>query len=329
MVDAANGFEVVQPSVAEGGSAVVHKAIAQSGNPLGLAEGTVVALKAFKPTVLQVSNQVARIRQEADLGTRVQHPNVARAYGLLEGRSSLTLVLQWVDGSTLDDWVQRQRKDLAWTRARTIALDIIAGLGALHTESILHRDVKPENIMVSHDESAVLMDIGVAEIADDNEHTLHTELKDFLGSVRYASPQFVLGEPFQVADDIYSLGLTLYYLFSGHRAYEKIQRKPVLPIRVVEGPPSIDGLRSNVPKPMKILLQACVHRDRLRRPGLAAIAESINNPDSSSFLTEELARQAAEGRSYPILKVMNDGATFYADLGGDEPKRCARGGPMG
>lgn len=314
-----HAFSPLGDPLGEGGSAIVYKAVAEEGNALSVDPGHTVAAKVFKDTVLQVPNQLARIYQEADVGSRIAHPNVARAYGLVEESAGAALILEWIDGSTLEAWVQRQRKDFAWSRAKAVALDLVEGVAALHAEGVFHRDIKPENIIIRAEQAAVLMDIGVAEIADDNEHTLHTELKDFLGSVRYASPQFILGEPFQAVDDVYSLGLTLYYLFSGIRPYEKIQRKPVLPIRVVEAPPVIERLRTNVPKSIKILLQACVHRDRARRPSLAAIKDSIVDPEGSPFLTEELERQAAEGRSYRVLKVMDNGATFYADLAGDEP----------
>lgn len=317
---ASKGFSVLRELVGEGGSATVHKAEAGVENSLGLEAATPVAVKVYRETLLAGAGQLARVRQEADLGQSISNDHIVRAFGLLEEGDNLVLVMQWIDGATLEEWVPKQRKNLAWSRAQTIALQLIDALQTLHAAGVWHRDVKPENIMVRSDDSTVLMDIGVAELASGDDHTLHTELKDFLGSVRYASPQYIQGEDFSAGDDVYSLGATLLYLFSGRRPYHKIDRKPVLPIRIVQAPPQVERLRDNVPGSIRILLQACLHPDLSRRPSLADVEAAVRDPDSSAFLTRELERQASESRTYTVIKVMDDGATFYADLLGDAPE---------
>lgn len=171
------------------------------------------------------------------------------------------------------------------------------------------------------DGEAVLMDIGVAELAGSEGSTLHTSVKDFVGSARYASPQFILGtDPFEVADDVYSLAATLFLLMTGQQVYAEVERKTVIPIAVVNSSPEVRSLAENVPISMKIVLQGALHRDRKRRPTLAEFRECLVSPDSASYTTKELARQATEVRSYVILETLENGAAFFADLAGESPE---------
>jgi serine/threonine protein kinase len=317
------GIEVVREKVGGGGSATVHQG--RIVRPIeGLPEvGTLVAVKEYHPSLVATPGQLDRIRQEAALGQQLRDPHVVQTYRLYEPAAPNTeptiLVLEWVDGLTLDQWYFAQPRPVKWETIRAICLDVVAGVSALHARSTFHRDLKPENIMVRTTGSAVVMDIGVAEVTGNNEHTLHTSVGDFVGSVRFASPQFILGDAFTAADDVYSLGATFFLLFIGKIIYGEVERKPVLPIIVVNNPPRIDSLAEGVPPSMKVLLQGCLHREQKRRPNLGDLAESIKNPESASYITRELERQAAESRSYPVIEVMEDASSFFADLGGDSP----------
>lgn len=316
------GLELVEARIGGGGSADVHKCrvVLQTGNLPPVGEN--VAIKEYKQSILEIPGQRARIQQEAELGQRLNHSTVVRTFGLHQKDDSnegpLFLLLEWIDGETLDRWYANTSRPRTWESLRAVCLDVVRGVGELHKEGVFHRDIKPENIMVRSDGSAVVMDIGVAELTDNNEHTLHTSVRDFVGSVRFASPQFILGEgAFTAADDVYSIGATLFLLFTGKIIYEEVERKPVLPIVVVNEPPKVDSLQENIPASMKVLLQGCLHRNRKRRPSLEELAECIENPSSASYITRELELQAAENRNYTVLEVMDDGASFFADLAGD------------
>ena len=150
------------------------------------------------------------------------------------------LFMEWVDGKTLDAWGAELRRNVSWEKLKGICRDIVSGVEELHSKGVLHRDIKPENVMVVAD-TAKIMDIGIAEKTGDNEHTLHTKVKDFIGSLRYASPQFILGEDFDYTDDVYSIGATFLELLSGSMPYADVERKPVLPIKIINGPPEIGG----------------------------------------------------------------------------------------
>ena len=317
------GIELTRTQVGGGGSAVVHQ-----GQVVRPAEGlpgagSLVAVKEYRPSLLSIPGQLDRIKQEAALGQRLEDPNVVRTYRLYVPAESETaptvLVLEWVEGKTLDQWYAEQARPVRWDAIRAICLDVVRGVAALHAQNAFHRDIKPENVMVRAGGSGVVMDIGVAEITGNNEHTLHTSVKEFVGSVRFASPQFIMGESFAAPDDVYSIGATFFLLFTGRLIYEEVERKPVLPIAVVSNPPRIDSLQEDIPTSMKVLLQGCLNRDRKRRPSLSDLEDSLRNPETAAYITRELESQAAESRSYTVIDVLDEGGSFLADLRGDNP----------
>ena len=320
------GLELIEANIGGGGSATVHKCRVTSSSGRLPSPSTLVAAKEYRADILKVPNQLQRIRQEADLGLQLDHPNVVRTFGLLgydinspTEDSPVVLLLEWIEGNNLEGWFRNAIKPIPWDAVRAIALDLVGGLGELHKNGIHHRDIKPENVMVRRENSAVLMDIGVAELTGSDETTLHTSVKDFVGSARYASPQFIMGtSSFAASDDIYSLGATLFLLLTGAPIFAEVERKSVIPIFVVTEQPKIAAIASEVPAPMKVLLQGMLHRDPTRRPTLEEVRESLENSDSAPYLTKELARQANDVRSYVVISV--EQYNFFADLAGDTPE---------
>lgn len=318
------GIELLEANIGGGGSAVVHRCQVASERADLPQIGTALAVKEYRETLLRVDGQLDRVRQEARLGVQLQHPNLVRTHKLIEvqredGSSVVFLVLEWIDGETLEQW-HRRVKGADWEAIRGLALGVTAGLEELHRNRVLHRDIKPENVMVRRTGTAVLMDIGVAELTSDNEHTLHTAVKDFVGSVRFASPQFIMGEQYTQADDVYSVGATLFLLFTGRQIYSEVERKPVLPIVVTQGPPRIESLASTVPASIKLLLEGMLHRDRARRPSLTELKQCLTDPDNAQYITTELEKQAAESRTYQVIGTSDSGGALFADLAGDTPE---------
>ena len=108
------------------------------------------------------------MRQEGKLGQEINDPNVVKVYGSHVPKTEdgeCYLVMEWVEGETLDRWAENLRKNPAWRKLRSVCENVLDGLSELHSRSVVHRDVKPENVMVV-DGTAKPMDIGVAEITD-------------------------------------------------------------------------------------------------------------------------------------------------------------------
>jgi serine/threonine protein kinase len=189
------GLELVREAVGSGGSAVVHQAKVRDAVGRLPAVGVLVAVKQYKRELLAQEGQLKRVQQEADLGESFDSPNVVKTYGLLPSKDQPEfLVMEWISGGTLEEW-NKNESHVNWDSLRSVALGLVSGLEAIHQRSVLHRDLKPENVMVRQDGTAVIMDIGVAELTVDSAETLHTNVGQFLGSMRYASPQFLLGDP--------------------------------------------------------------------------------------------------------------------------------------
>ncbi|WP_437595776.1 serine/threonine-protein kinase [Sorangium sp. So ce590] len=314
------GLELEREAVGTGGSATVHKCIVKVPDGRLPAAGTPVAVKQYKRELFTHEGQLRRVQQEADLGAALNSPNIVKTFGLLPSANDPEfLVMEWIDGPTLEGWNKSiEAEDVSWDRLRAIALGLVNGLQHLHAKGVYHRDLKPENVMLRADETPVIMDVGVAELTVESAETLHTNVGQFLGSMRYASPQYLMGEKFGAPDDIYGLGTILFELFTGKRMFDGLERKTALPVLIAQEGQRVESLRDSVPAPLKVLLQACIHRDRARRPQVNDLKVAMEDPAGSRFITTELERQTAEERAFPVLKTLDNGMSFYADLGGSD-----------
>jgi serine/threonine protein kinase len=312
------GLELVQEAVGAGGSATVHQAkvIQQDGRLPKV--GSMVAVKQYKRELLNQDGQLRRVQQEADLGMEFDNPNIVKTHGLFPSQEDPEfLIMEWINGKTLAEW-NKDFSETDWDTLKIIALGLVSGLGAMHAKKVMHRDLKPENVMIRQDKTAVIMDVGVAELTVASAESMHTNVGQFLGSMRYASPQYLMGENFQLDDDVYGLGTVLFELFTGRAMFEGQERKTALPILISQEGQRVESLRDSVPAPIKVLLQAAIHRERNRRPKLPEIKNALEDPAGSQFISRELERQTAEERGFPVLQILDSGLSFYADLGGAE-----------
>lgn len=208
-----DGRYLVRREVGQGGMGTVYAAH-------DMMLGEVVALKVLRPLVAEDKEVVERFRREVRLARKVAHPNVARTYDIdvCEGLHYLSMEL--VEGSTLSA-VLRDQPRLPVTQAVDIAIQICAGLEAAHRENVVHRDLKPGNVLVTPDGDVRLLDFGVAKLLQDEPPAGH-DLTQLIGRAitpDYASPEQVAGRAVGVASDVYSLGVLLYELLVGQRPY--------------------------------------------------------------------------------------------------------------
>lgn len=313
------GITIKNENIGEGGSALVHEALANEGNAFELPVGEQIAVKEFKKTILEIENQVERIRQESEIGQKIRHENIVKTYGLIETEEQeFALIMEYVEGEDLSSWSSKQRKGTAWSKWKQIALDICEAVGTLHDNGVLHRDIKPENIIIKKNR-AKLMDIGIACMASPNEHTMHTQLKDFIGSIRYSSPQFLKGDEYTKEDDVYMIGATLLEIFSGKRPYSDIERKIVLPIVMQSSPLRIDKLKEKIPIPIKVLINGALNQDRKRRPTTEDFRSALLNPEESAYINNEIHRQLRDKAGYDVIKITEGGGDIFVDTGNDTP----------
>jgi len=171
--------------------------------------------------------------------------------------------------------------------------------------------------MIRGGKDPVLMDVGVAEITEP-KNSIHTRTADFLGTTRYASPQYLAGEGFTENDDIYSLGGVLYHLATGEEIYESVARKPLLAHTIMTTRPKASGkLRADVPEGIGILVDACLSYDRGRRPLINEIMEVLEDPDGAAFVAKEKQLRERDAAGYTIIATQDQGKTLFAVVDSD------------
>jgi serine/threonine protein kinase len=226
--------------------------------------GRDVALKVLRGSVLAgaaASLFRQRFANEAKAVASLAHPNVVRVFDMgFEGDAPF-LVMEYVRGTSLA--AKRGDGVLPVEEVRRIAIDISRGLAAAHAANVLHRDVKPENILIAGDGTAKLADFGVARIPDSNL----TLTGQFLGTPRYGAPEAKLMGSFSGAADVFSLGVTLYEALTG--------RSPLGAGVMTDRPPPIAQLRPEVPLDLDRLILRMIAVEAKDRPAAAAVASEL------------------------------------------------------
>jgi serine/threonine protein kinase len=171
-----------------------------------------VAIKALLPDLLFIEGMDRRFKHEARIAAKLDHPNIFVIYNVREANNLLFIVMKLVEGLTLGTILKRAGP-LPISVARLVARQVASALAYAHGEGVVHRDVKPANIMVDRRGNVVVMDFGIAKAADD-AHLTQTGL--VVGTPAYMSPEQCLARPVTSASDQYSLGLVTYELLAGH-----------------------------------------------------------------------------------------------------------------
>src|SRR3954452_3679523 len=230
--------------VGHGGMAVVHR-----GHDDVLDRD--VAIKLLRPAYANDEDFVARFRREARHAAALHHPNIVTIHDRgIDPESGVDyIVMQFVDGPDLDRLLSAEGR-LPLGQALRIGVETARALQMAHEHGIVHRDVKPGNILIDRDGTARVADFGIARAISENNATTTGVI---LASPQYASPEQVLGEPVAPASDIYSLGVVLYDAITGQRpfdgpppaavALERLRVRPAPPSAVVHDlPPAIDRI---------------------------------------------------------------------------------------
>ena len=223
-----------------------------------------IALKVLTPDACgEAVLAVPALRQEIRLARKITHPNVVRTHDLGEVDGLRFLTMEYVPGTTLREVIDR-RGALALGPGLQIAKQLCRGLGAVHEAGIIHRDIKPPNIMVLPNGVVKLMDFGIARPTEGIDPT--GEAGHTVGTPYYMSPEQVRGLALDARSDIYAVGVVLYELFTGTRPIEG--RDPLEVMRghatVVPTPPS--ALRPDLPDLLDRLVVACLAKSPDRRP---------------------------------------------------------------
>lgn len=203
----ADRYEIVE-MLGAGGMAEVYRAKCHKLNRF-------VALKVLKPEFAADKVFVTKFRMEARSVACLTHNNIVGVYDVGEDRGIHFIVMEFVDGITLKDYISRKGK-LTTKETIGISLQVAQGLAAAHANHIIHRDVKPQNIMISREGKVKVTDFGIARAITDETTNMYTAM----GSVHYISPEQARGGYCDERSDIYSLGITMYEMVTGRVPFE-------------------------------------------------------------------------------------------------------------
>ncbi len=217
-----------------------------------------VALKIIRPELAESPDALERFKREIQLSSKVTHKNVLRVYDLGEGGGIKFLTMQYVDGESLAALIKREGR-LAVGRSQGILRQICQGLGAAHEQGILHRDLKPQNILIDRSGVVYLSDFGLAKSL---ELSGMTESGAVLGTPYYMSPEQVKGEPSDARSDIYSLGIILYEMLTGQVPYSRGSAYEVMAQRLQRAPRPARELNPEIPGYLQGILDRCLVIDR-------------------------------------------------------------------
>ena len=237
--DAIPGYVIVR-KIAEGGMGAVYKAIQTSMD-------RVVALKVLLPNHADEASGRERFVREARAAARLSHPNIVAGIDAGESQGIGYFVMEFLDGEPVDA-VLRSRGRLPWREAAHIVRQMALALDHAHAHGIVHRDVKPGNIILLKDGTAKLADLGLARFAASGDAAI-TQSGMIVGSPSYVSPEQATGErDLDIRSDIYSLGLTFFELVSGERAYAGQNPMTVISARLTRDVPVEKLASADAPK---------------------------------------------------------------------------------
>jgi len=245
----------VEARIARGGMATVYRA-------LDTRLDRVVALKVMHQLFAENDQFVARFNREAKSAARLSHPNVVAVYDQGEDDGYVFLAMEYVQGRTLRDLL-RERTRLTPQEALSVFEPVLAALSAAHAAGLVHRDVKPENVLLADDGRVKVADFGLARAAANLEATSATSL---IGTVAYLSPEQVIRGIADERSDVYSAGVMLFEMLTGRPPYDGETAVSVALKHAHEDVPPPSSLVSGIPTSVDLLVAKATARDPDRRP---------------------------------------------------------------
>ncbi len=262
-----------------------------------------VAIKVILPGLSNHPDFIRRFESEAQLVARLEHPHITPLYDYWRDPDGAYLVMRWLRGGSLRDALQNGPFEL---RIVALILDQIASaLSLAHRNGIIHRDIKPGNILLDEDGNAYLTDFGIAK--DLNLTNQNTQQEAIVGSLDYISPEQARSEPVTPRTDIYSLGITLYETITGHHPFENMSSVERLYKHINDPLPYIENLDAGlVIEINRVIQKATAKNPEQRYPDALALAADFRQAiglNRNSTTLEELLTQ----REHEILQMIIDG----------------------
>ena len=263
-------YEILN-KIGSGGMSVVFKGRDQKLNRY-------VAVKVLKSEYREDKNFVRKFKEEAQAAACLAHPNIVNVYDVGEEVGDHYIVMELVEGITLKNYIERKGK-LTIKEATSIGIQVSMGLEVAHNNEIVHRDIKPQNIMISKDGKVKVMDFGIAKAA-----TSETIASNAMGSVHYTSPEQARGGYSDAKSDIYSLGIVMYEMVTGRVPFDGETTVAVAVKHLQEEMPSPKTFCPELPVSLENIIYKCTEKIAARRYAnmaelIADLKQSLQTPD--------------------------------------------------
>jgi serine/threonine protein kinase len=242
-----------------------------------------VAIKALLPQFMANAEVKQRFKNEASTLAHLQHPNIVGLFDYIEDETGMYLVMEYVEGTPLDDFISNVTGPMPEGRAVPIMKEILSGFSYAHQKGIVHRDIKPANIIITSNDGAKILDFGIARLIGEGNHNL-TKTGTQMGTVFYMSPEQVQGKKVDQRSDIYSLGVSFYQMLTGVNPYNGLTTEYEVYSRIVkEDLPSPQEVYPGVPDYLASVLKKAMEKnpdDRFQtcEDFLSAITSKVSIP---------------------------------------------------
>ena len=242
--------------------------------------GNQIAVKVLKDEFLDNEELVRRFKNESKAISILSHPNIVKVYDVSVTDKLQYIVMEYVDGITLKEYLKQRGGALTWKETVHFATQVLSALQHAHSKGIILRDVKPQNIMLLADGSIKMMDFGIARFSRAQSQTVSDKA---IGSVHYISPEQAKGERTDARTDIYSVGVMLYEMLSGRLPFDGDGAVSIAIMQISEKPKPLAEIAPKTPAGLRQITEKAMEKDPDKRyqsaqEMLAAIEEFKRNP---------------------------------------------------
>lgn len=301
-------YEILE-KIGTGGMSDVYKAKDQKLNRF-------VAVKVLKQEFSENRNFVSKFRVEAQAAAGLMHPNIVNVYDVGEEEGIHYIVMELVEGITLKKYIEKKVR-LTTKEAISIAIQVAMGIEAAHNNHIIHRDIKPQNIIISKEGKVKVTDFGIAKAASSNTLT-----SNVMGSVHYTSPEQARGGFSDEKSDIYSLGITIFEMLTGRVPFNG-DTTVAIAIKHIQNPmPLMRDFVPEIPQSVENIVMKCTQKSPDRRyqsmaEMIADLKHSLINPDAV-IAQVDLEDEAGQTKIVPTTQ-NTQGTAGYSQPAAPEP----------
>ncbi|HSM23749.1 MAG TPA: BMP family ABC transporter substrate-binding protein, partial [Anaerolineaceae bacterium] len=250
-----NGRYKIEDLLGQGGMSAVYKATDPNLR-------RVVAIKIVHPHLSTDPSFIRRFEEEAAAIASLRHPNIVQVFDFNSDEDVNYMVMEFVPGETLQTRLKRlnsKERKMSFEDAINITINVCEGLSYAHKRGMVHRDVKPANIMLDINNQAILMDFGIVKIVGSSAHTLTGAV---IGTANYMAPEIIRSEPADQRSDIYSLGITLFEMLSGSPPFDADSAMTIMMMHLNDPLPNLFSIRNDIPYDLIQIVNKTLAKDR-------------------------------------------------------------------